>query len=291
MKIVLKDVGAQYYVRGGAYATWTLIRETSTHSDATLRIGFAQYSHQMNVHRLKVGEATIDAGAALGVEESNACYTFTNTWSRGYSNEAEATTTSPVAPSDLLAIATTDTQFDLTWTDNTDAETGFKIERCSGSGCSNFTQIDTVAGNVTSYTDTTAPASVESSYRVRAYKSSSCAWNSGYSNTSSDLSFPAASTGLTATALNSSMIKLDWADNAADEDGYELEVLTDSGEYVQIANLPANSISFVDTMALEPNTEYSYRVRPYRGVDASPYSNVASETTFPYVEGDTTCAP
>ena len=87
------------------------------------------------------------------------------------------------------------------------------------------------------------------------------------------------------------MIKLDWDDNASDEDGYEVEVLTASGGFVKVADLPSNSTSFVDTMALEPATEYSYRVRPYRSVDASPYSNVASEMTFEYVEGDGTCAP
>ena len=245
----------------------------------------------MNVHQVKVGEGSIDAGVSMGSEESSACYSYGNTWERGYSNEDEATTTNPVAPSGLLATAITDTQIDLSWTDNTDAETSFKIERCSGSGCSNFTQIDTVAGNVTDYSDLSAPASVESRYRVRAYKNSSCPWDSGYSNTASDSTFPATSSNLTAMALNSWMIKLDWDDNASDEDGYEVEVLTASGEYVQIANLPANSVSFVDTMSLEPETEYSYRVRPYRSIDASPYSNVTSATTFEYLEGDGSCAP
>ena len=168
-------------------------------------------------------------------------------------------------------------------------ESGFKIERCSGSGCSNFSQIDTVAGNITSYSDLSAPPSVESRYRVRAFKNSSCPWDSGYSNSAGDLTFPAASTSLFATALNAWMIRLEWDDNATDEEGYEVEVLTASGEYVQIANLPANSVSFVDTMSLEPETEYSYRVRPYRSGDVSPYSNVASETTFEYVEGDGSC--
>ncbi len=291
MKVVLKDVGAQYFVKGGIYTDWTLIQETSTYSDSPLRIGFAQYSHQMTIHQVTVGAATIDAGVSLGAEESSSCYSFSNTWQRGYSNEDEATTTSPVAPSGLLAIAVTDTQVDLSWTDNTDAESGFKIERCSGIGCSNFTQIDTVAGNVSSYSDTAAPVSVESSYRVRAFKNSSCSWDSGYSNISSDLTFPATSSNLVATALGSRVIKLDWDDNATDEDGYEVEVLVASGQFVKIADLPANSVSFVDTMAVDAGTEYKYRVRPYRGVDASPYSTIASETTYPYVEGDGTCWP
>ncbi len=129
------------------------------------------------------------------------------------------------------------------------------------------------------------------SYRIRTYKNADCPWTTGWSGTISDTTLPAPATSLTATALNSWMIKLDWVDNASDEDGYEVEVLTASGEYVKIADLPANSVSFVDTMSLEPETEYSYRVRPYRSVEASSYSNVASETTFEYVEGDGSCAP
>ncbi|NOY13824.1 MAG: fibronectin type III domain-containing protein, partial [Deltaproteobacteria bacterium] len=291
MKIVLKSDGARYYVKGGAYADWTLIKDNSNYSDAVMRIAFTQNSQQANIHEVKVREALTDTGASLGTEETSACYAFTNTWEQGYSNQSEATTSSPVAPSGLVVTAITDTRFDLSWTDNTDAESGFRIERCSGSGCSNFAQIDTVGTDETSYTDTTAPPSTESSYRVRAFKNSSCPWNSGYSNISSDLSFPAASTSLIATALNSRMIKLDWDDNASDEDGYEVEVQAWNGLFTKIADLPADSVSYVDTMSIQPETEYRYRIRPYRSLDIAPYSNEAVVTTPAYVAGDGTCPP
>ncbi len=289
MKIVLKSNGAVYYVKGGAYASWTLVRDNTFNSDATMRIAFTQYSQQANVHSVKVYEATTATGVTLGSEESNACYSYSNTWERGYSNQDEATTTSPSAPSGLTAIAITDTQIDLAWTDNTDVETGFKIERCTGSGCSDFAQIDTVAGNVTSYSDLSAPDSTDCSYRVRAYKSATCSWDSSYSNTATDRSFPAASGSLTATALNSRMIKLDWDDDASDEDGYELEVLAWNGIYTKIADLPPDSVTFTDTMAINGETEYSYRIRPYRGSDMAPYSNVVTVTTPAYNSGDNTC--
>jgi hypothetical protein len=60
------------------------------------------------------------------------------------------------------------------------AESGFKIERKVSGG--SFTQIDTVAANTTSYSDTTVGEGTEYTYRVRAFNA---AGNSGFSNEAS----------------------------------------------------------------------------------------------------------
>ena len=73
------------------------------------------------------------------------------------------------APSNLTATATSSTVVNLTWKDNSSNETGFKIARCSGASCSNFSQIATTATNATSYTDTTAQAATTYRYQVSAY--------------------------------------------------------------------------------------------------------------------------
>jgi hypothetical protein len=44
----------------------------------------------------------------------------------------------PAAPTNLVATAVSSSQINLTWTDNSNNETGFKIERCIGSGCTSF---------------------------------------------------------------------------------------------------------------------------------------------------------
>jgi hypothetical protein len=66
--------------------------------------------------------------------------------------------------------------------DNSGNETGFKIERCQGSGCTDFAEIAQVGSNTTGYADTTVLALLTYTYRVRAYNG---AGNSGYSNTAS----------------------------------------------------------------------------------------------------------
>jgi hypothetical protein len=82
-------------------------------------------------------------------------------------------------PSNLAASAASVSQINLSWTDNTIAEDGFKIERWNGSG---YAQINTVGANVTTYTDSGLTPSTTYHYRVRAYNS---AGDSGYSNESS----------------------------------------------------------------------------------------------------------
>jgi chitodextrinase len=94
---------------------------------------------------------------------------------------AGADTTPPTAPTNLAATAASSSQINLSWTASTDnvGVTGYKVERCSGAGCSNFAQIGTSTG--TTYNSTGLTASTSYSYRVRAYDAAGN--NSGYSNT------------------------------------------------------------------------------------------------------------
>jgi len=67
----------------------------------------------------------------------------------------------------------------LAWTDNANNETGFKIERCQGNGCSNFAEIAQVGANVTTFPNTGLSANTRYRYRVRAFNGGG---NSAYSN-------------------------------------------------------------------------------------------------------------
>jgi hypothetical protein len=86
----------------------------------------------------------------------------------------------PAPPSALTATAVSRTQINLSWTDNADNETGFRIERCKNVNCTNFVQITQVGANVTTFADTTVAKNSMYSYRVRAFNT---AGNSAYSNT------------------------------------------------------------------------------------------------------------
>jgi len=82
------------------------------------------------------------------------------------------------APSGLTATAVGTTGINLAWTDNATNETGFRVDRCSGAGCTNFAQVGTnLAANTAAYSDAGLTASTSYSYRVRAFSATdSSAW-------------------------------------------------------------------------------------------------------------------
>jgi acid phosphatase type 7 len=77
-----------------------------------------------------------------------------------------------------VATAVSATQINLSWTDNSNNETGFKVERSSNG--TTFTQISTLGVNVTTYASTGLSTSTKYYYRVGAYNSGG---DSKYSNT------------------------------------------------------------------------------------------------------------
>jgi hypothetical protein len=73
------------------------------------------------------------------------------------------------APGGLAADNATQGQIILTWTDNSNDEDGFRIERSTTQN-SGFTQIAEVDENVTTYTDSNIEEGTEYFYRVRAFR-------------------------------------------------------------------------------------------------------------------------
>ena len=73
----------------------------------------------------------------------------------------------PVAPSNLSGSAVSTSQINLSWTDNSTNETGFKIERKSGTGI--FTVVGTTSSNVSTFSDTGVLPITNYIYRVYSY--------------------------------------------------------------------------------------------------------------------------
>lgn len=197
-----------------------------------------------------------------------------------YSNTASATTqaapAAPAAPSSLASVANSATSVTLTWTDNSNNETSFLVERQIGSGA--FSQIGTVGSNVNTYTDTTATANTQYSYRVRA---SNTTGNSSYTSTSTvttPVAAPTAPSTLSATASSATAVSLTWADNSSNETGFLIERKTGSGAYSQIASVSAGVNAYSDT-TVSGGTSYTYRVRATNAGGNSTYSNTSAVTT------------
>ncbi|HZJ47224.1 MAG TPA: galactose oxidase-like domain-containing protein, partial [Pyrinomonadaceae bacterium] len=122
----------------------------------------------------QVGSGTVsysNTGLASGTNYSYRVRAYNVGGDSSYSNTASANTSTPppAAPLNLAASAISATRIDLTWTDNTSNEDGFKIERCQGSACSNFSEIAQVGSGTVSYSNTGLASGTNYSYRVRAY--------------------------------------------------------------------------------------------------------------------------
>ena len=206
-----------------------------------------------------------------------------------YSNEASASIggTAPPAPTNLVASLGTGLQVNLTWTDNSTNETGFKIERKTSVETSYSFLANVGAGAGTgqiNYTDTTVLASTTYTYRVLAYNGTlQSAFATSGSVTTPPPPPPAAPSDLTGTAVSSTQVNLTWLDNSTNEDGFKIERKTGTGAFSVIATLPTHtgtgSMSYSDTTAAA-STTYTYQVRSFNaaGGDSTP-SNQVTVTT------------
>ncbi|NLH36640.1 MAG: fibronectin type III domain-containing protein [Thermotogaceae bacterium] len=200
----------------------------------------------------------------------------------GYSNEASATTSIgiPQAPTDLNATALSSTQIKLTWQDASTNETGFKVERKTGSSGS-WSVVTQLGFNATEYTDEGLTPETTYHYRIKAYNA---AGDSGYSNEASattSIGIPQAPTDLNATALSSTQIKLTWQDASTNETGFKVERKTgSSGSWNVVKQLDFNTTEYTDE-GLTPETTYYYRVKAYNAAgDSEPSNEIEIMTLF-----------
>ena len=180
-----------------------------------------------------------------------------------------------VPPSGLTGTTASTSGINISWTDNSSNESGFKIERKTGSG-GTYEQTATVSAGVISYSDTGLMESTAYYYRVRAYNSY---FDSSYSSEANATTCPAAPSGLSATAASSSGIDISWTDNSSDESGFKIERKTGlGGKYEQTATVSTGVVSYIDS-GLTASTAYYYRVRAYTSGGSSSYSSETSATT------------
>lgn len=189
-----------------------------------------------------------------------------------------ASSGAPTAPSSLIGTTLSCSKVQIDWTDNSDNETGFKIERKEGTGA--YSQIGIVQANVTSFTDTTVSASKTYTYRIKAYN--------GFGDSSYSLELPVttppcgdlpqAPSNLAVALTSGTSVELQWKDNSNNEGCFYLERKVEGGSYLVVKTLASNTTS-TDDLGLTPDTKYYYRIRAFNNYGYSDYSNEVSIKT------------
>jgi hypothetical protein len=159
----------------------------------------------------------------------------------------------------------------LSWTDNSGNETGFRIERSANGSA--FAKIATVGANVTGYSDSGVAKSTTYSYRVSAFNSAGSSANSNAATVA--LVVPAAPTNLTVQVAKHGDVTLKWKDNGNSETAFQIERSSTGSGFTVIALTGASTTTYHDTTARRKQTYY-YRVAAKNNVGLSSYSNVVT---------------
>ena len=191
-----------------------------------------------------------------------------------FSNVTCATTFGPPAtPSNANATPPFSNAVDVTWTDNSGTESGFRLDSAATAE-GPWNPVATTGPNVTSYRDWSRASEQQVCYRVIAFNSYG---ESGPSNVDCTVP-PAAPSNLTATGTQDRAIDLAWVDNSKFEDGYEVHRAGADLVWSVIASLPVDAKSYHDA-TVSPDTRYWYRVRAKKDGGYSYFSNYADAFT------------
>jgi Fibronectin type III domain len=187
-----------------------------------------------------------------------------------------ATPPRPAAPTNLNGTSSSPWSEDLTWHDNANNELGYGIEFKIGA-TGTYELLTTLGPNTPATTITSLLEGTQYYYRTQAVNAGGV---SAYSNEKSVTTLLISPNALTAQALSSSQVILNWTDRSATETGFRIErsPVTNT-HYVEIATVAANITSFTDS-GLSEATKYWYRVRAYNTDTTSVYSNEKAMTTL-----------
>lgn len=264
-------VGIYSTLPGGTYGAWKGTSMATPH--VTGAIALYASTHPAAT-ALEIRNALLTVGVGVRTVPALVGKTVTGgALDVGHLVAGQAPLEAPLPPGNAGAGLDSQGRVTLSWTDQSDNELGFAIERANGSG--SYLLADTVGANMMSYLDGTAQPGVTYSYRIRAF-------NAGGSSdpavipdsvTTPPATLPAAPSNLAATALaRSGGVVLTWVDRSNNENGFVLQRHSSGSTVWQsLANVGVNINSYTDGTAL-PRKKYTYRVGAFNAAGVSTYA-------------------
>lgn len=129
----------------------------------------------------------------------------------------------PDPPIALTATQVSEIDVDLNWNDLFSDETGFNIYRCQGAACTPTVVVKQMGSGMVKYRDSGLTPGESYSYKVTAYKTATCAWESTASEVKTVSTAQIAPDLLSVTPINSTKMRLSWTDMTATETGFNIE--------------------------------------------------------------------
>jgi len=212
-----------------------------------------------------------DTGLTASTSYSYRVKAVNGAGSSGWATEVSVTTlaagsaalTIPTAPSELKIKSVGTNSLTLEWTDNSDNETKFVLERKTAS--TSYAEVATPAADLKTFSDTGLTTSTAYTYRVKAVNDAG--------------SIPAAPSNLQVKSSGSDSLTVEWTDNSDNETKFVVERKTASGSYAEVATPAAGVTTFSDT-GLTASTSYTYRVKSVNSIGSSDWATELAITTL-----------
>jgi hypothetical protein len=177
-----------------------------------------------------------------------------------------------IAPDNLSASASAENEVELSWTDNSNNEDTFIIER-ETLQTEEYQFIVSIGSNITTYIDTTVLDGQRYNYRVKAINNFT---ESGYTESVQVVTVLPAPSDLTARIYNPPLaVHLDWIDNSDNESGFVITKKdTITAFFAEYDTVDANMTTYSDTNVTS-TSEYLYKVYAISIDTLSAYSDTA----------------
>ena len=196
----------------------------------------------------------------------------TNSAGTSYGSEVTILT-KPAAPTSLNFTSVTATTLRLNWTAPTGAAS-YKVERCTGTGCSSWAEITTGVLN-TYYDDTGRTGNTIYRYQVRATNATG---DGAYSSGAEQLMLPDVPTSFNFANVLGDSLTVNWTAPTGGAASYKVERCQGSGCTPSQITSGVTDL-FYNNSGLTANTLYRYRIRATNATGDGAYSAIGEQTT------------
>jgi titin len=190
-----------------------------------------------------------------------------------------------VAPTNLVATTYNSNQVNLTWTDNTGVETGYRIfKRVTSPTSTTLEVVTTIAANSTSYSVTGLNQSTNYTFAVAAVDSAGALATSSTVTATTTANPMIAPTGVTAVTFSDTQINLAWTDTTTDETGFRVLRRPNNGSstpppWTIVTTTEADVTTYEDNGAASA-TSYAYAIASINAIGDYAISSTATARTL-----------